>query len=95
MPKFIGSWFLFLCILLLCILFVGATFQKEAPSRPAYILSVYDGRVAVFARGAQTPYMVLETRIASLPKTEAERLINGIEAENAEALQRLIEDYCS
>ena len=95
MPKFIGRWFLFLCILLLCILFVGAVFQKEASSRPGYILSVYDGRVAVFARGAQTPCMVLETRIASLPEPEAERLKNGIEAENAEALQRLIEDYCS
>ena len=95
MPKFINQCFLFLCIVLLCIFFVGAYFQKEASDSPAYILSVYDGRVAVFACGAKTPYMVLETRIASLPETEAERLKNGIEAENAEALQRLIEDYCS
>ena len=84
-----------MCIMLLCIFFVGAHFQNEASRSPAYILSVYDGRVAVFACGAQTPCKVLETRIASLPESEAERLKNGIEAENAESLQRLIEDYCS
>ena len=87
--------FVFLCILLLCIFYVGAFYQKQQQAAPAYILSVYEGYVAVFENGAGEPLTVLETRIASLPQTEAERLINGIAAESAEALQRLIEDYCS
>ena len=91
----IKKWFLFLCVLLLCVFFTGTVYQKRAQSAPVYILSVYEGNVAVFVRGEKEPETVLETRIASLPETEAERLKKGIEAENAEALQRLIEDYCS
>ena len=88
------KWFVFLCVLLLCIFYIGSYFQKEQEA-PAYILSVYEGQIAVFIRGEDEPLTLLETRIASLPQTEAERLRTGITAENAEALQRLIEDYCS
>ncbi len=95
LTKELRRWFLFLCILLLCIFFVGAHAQKQTQKSAAFTLSVYAGRVAVFAEGSDEPVTVLETRIASLPETEAERLINGIAAGNAEALQRLIEDYCS
>ena len=88
-------WFVFLCILLLCIFFVGAHAQKQAQKDADFYLSVYAGYVAVFTEGSDEPVTVLETKIASLPEREAERLKNGIAAENAEALQRLIEDYCS
>lgn len=89
------NWFIFLCILLLCVFYVGAAAQAKRNSMPAFTLSVYEGRVAVFAYGCAEPAEILDTKIASLPQTEAERLTVGIPAENAEALQRLIEDYCS
>ena len=95
MQKEIKGWFLFLCILLLCIFFVGTSRTGGQKQTPAYILSVYDGCVAVFPYDGGPPLQVLETRIAALPPSEAERLKKGIAAADDEALQRLIEDYCS
>ena len=89
------NWFIFLCILLLCVFYVGAAAQAKRRSMPAFTLSVYEGNVAVFAYGSAEPAEILDTKIASLPPTEAERLMRGIPADSAEALQRLIEDYCS
>ena len=99
MPKTVKLWFLFLCILLICVVIVGfyyTTEKTESPEpTPAYVLSVYQGRVAVFAAGSDTPEEILNTRITSLPSDEAERLYNGIPAADAAALQQLIEAYCS
>ena len=98
MTKTITKWFLFLCTVLLCVLTVEGLSRREEPAAPpptGYVLSVFDGRIAVFEAGKDAPVRLTDTRIASLPQTEAERLKKGIRASDEEELQSLIEDYCS
>ena len=97
MTKTIAKWFLFLSVVLLCVVLVSALKRAEDPELafPGYVLSVFDGRIAVFTGGKETVLQITDTRIASLPQTEAERLKRGIAASTEEELQSLIEDYCS
>ena len=60
-----------------------------------YILSVYDGRIAVFENGSDKPVEVFDTFVSSLPYTEQSELQNGITARDRNELLRLIEDYTS
>lgn len=87
-------WFLFLCILLLCILAAALVSQRQQPTAK-FILGEYDGRVAAFRSGCETPIQITDTAVASLPEEEAQMLRKGIPAATEEDLQRLIEDYCS
>ena len=84
-----------MCILLLCVFWVGATFAAREAAGPAYLLSVYEEHVAAFRAGEAEPMEIFETKTAFLPPEEAERLKRGIPAADEKALQRLIEDYCS
>ncbi len=57
------------------------------------IVRAYEGKLAVFLPGADTPETVYDVRIAVLPPEEQERLQTGVEAADAAALASLIEDY--
>ncbi len=57
------------------------------------VVGEYEGKLAIFLPGAETPETVYEVRIAGLPKDEQERLKAGIEAADEVALASLIEDY--
>lgn len=60
-----------------------------------YIISGYDGKIAVFRKSSTKPLFVSDVYISSLPQTDKEMLKNGIEVNTKKELQRLIEDYCS
>ena len=94
MTNIYKRWFLFLCILLLCILAAALVSQRHQP-KAQFVLGEYDGRVAAFRTGCSTPIQITDTAVASLPAQEAEMLRKGIPAATEEDLQRLIEDYCS
>lgn len=67
--------------------------DSSAPG--GYILSAYDGRIAVFEDRSSKPIEVFDVYISSLPYSEQNELINGIRASDKSELQRLIEDYTS
>lgn len=58
-----------------------------------YIMRDYNGKVAVFREGANTPDEVFDVFTNSLPPDEHERLINGITIQGDEELQKMIEAY--
>lgn len=64
------------------------------PAVPAgWRVGIYEGHVAVFAAGTETPEQVLETAVASLPVADREALRRGIFVSDRKALAALLEDY--
>ncbi len=62
---------------------------------PYRIIGEWQGRVAVFSAGEETPEQVYDTAVSSLPKSEQERLKKGVEATDASTLKLLLENYLS
>lgn len=58
-----------------------------------YTVSEYNGKVAIFVYGENTPETILDCRIDALPESEAENLKTGIHVNNDSELQSLIEAY--
>lgn len=56
-------------------------------------VGAWEGKLAVFLPGRETPERVYDVRISSLPQQEQERLNNGIAVLSASELLSLIEDY--
>ena len=69
--------------------------QNDNTVKTEYILSVYDGRIAVFEVPDTKPVEFFDVYVSSLPYSEQTALENGIKAESRAELQRLIEDYTS
>ncbi|MEG0272056.1 MAG: hypothetical protein RR639_01680 [Hydrogenoanaerobacterium sp.] len=67
----------------------------EADSSYEYMLKDYNGRLAVFSVGAETPDMVFDVYIKNLPDFDRTELQSGIKAKDYTALVELIEDYTS
>ena len=68
---------------------------EPIPSPSGYLLRSYDGRLAVFREGSDTPEMIFDVYTRLLPQSDRERLEDGISAPDYETLTRLIEDYIS
>lgn len=68
---------------------------EPIPSPSGYLLRSYDGRLAVFREGSDTPEMIFDVYTRLLPQSDQERLEEGISAPDYETLTRLIEDYIS
>lgn len=66
---------------------------QPAPAAAYRIVRAYEGKLAVFLPGADTPETVYDVPVAVLPQEEQERLKAGVEAADAAALASLIEDY--
>ncbi|MED9970846.1 MAG: hypothetical protein UFA98_12720 [Ruminococcus sp.] len=60
-----------------------------------YIIKSESGRLVVYKSGDDTPFMSTETFSGHLPKSDAERLKQGIEVEGEQSLRKSLEDYCS
>lgn len=58
-----------------------------------YILTEYEGKLAVFKNGDNVPISIYDTYIDTLPKHDKELIQKGIRVESTDSLQRLIEDY--
>lgn len=60
-----------------------------------FILKAENNRLVVYRKGENTPYMVTDTYINSLPKGDVLRLNEGIEIQGKKKLQKSLQDYCS
>ena len=68
----------------------------QEPKSPAgYLLRSYEGRLAVFRQGCDTPELIFDVYTRLLPPADRDRLETGISAPDYETLTRLIEDYIS
>ena len=61
----------------------------------SYIISEYNGKIAVFKKLSAEPLFVSDVYVSSLPQADKELLKEGIEVRTKKELNRLIEDYCS
>lgn len=69
--------------------------QPESSAAAVYILSEWEGKLAVFLPGKENPSQIYEVYITTLPPAEQERLKVGVPASGEEELSRLLEDYTS
>lgn len=71
--------------------------QQSGDSRTgtAYILSVFDGKIAVFSADDKKPLFTTDTRVSDLPPSDKASLEKGIEVRDREELNRFLEDFCS
>ena len=69
--------------------------QQEPKSPAGYLLRSYEGRLAVFRQGCDTPELIFDVYTRLLPPADRDRLETGISAPDYETLTRLIEDYIS
>ena len=85
---------------------IGAGLSQRATERPAtaesttaepggYVLRDCNGRIAVYARGKETPYEIFNIYTDSLPPADAEALREGIEIETPEELNKKLEEFTS
>lgn len=65
------------------------------PDPAGYVLRSYNGRLAIFQNGSESPEMIFDVYTRLLPQADRERLESGISAPDYETLARLIEDYTS
>lgn len=67
----------------------------QTQSEQGFVIKDCEGRLAVFRKGESTPFITTETYTNTLPRADINKLKQGIEAENAEKMRKLLEDYCS
>lgn len=68
---------------------------EETPPKPRYLLSGYEGKLAVFMIGKKEPELVFDRYLHYLPDVDRMRLEQGIEVSDYAELLQLIEDYTS
>lgn len=93
MSKNRAKLYIFLCVCLLSILITSIYFSPQTDIPSVYILTEYNGRLAVFIEGQDGPYTLIDTEYDSLPEADKKRLREGIEVNSTEELYRLIEDF--
>lgn len=87
--------FIFLCLFSAIYLTVDAI-EPKANQKPEIIYTVkdYDGKIAVFKSGSDTPEKVLDSPyIRDLPKYDQDLLKIGISAYSEEELNLILQDY--
>ena len=67
--------------------------SSEPETVPLYVVSEYDGKVAVFRPGNLVPEQLLETPVAALPESDRTLLRIGIRIWDEATLQTVLEDY--
>ena len=60
-----------------------------------YIIKEYQGRIAIFARGCETPELIFDKQLKHLPEYDRIQLEEGIKIYTADELNARIEDYIS
>ncbi len=60
-----------------------------------YILKDYNGRIAVFYDGSETPNEIYEIYTRSLPAEDIAKIEKGIEISGIDKLTEILEDYTS
>ncbi len=68
---------------------------EQTPQKPRYLLSGYQGKLAVYMIGKKEPELVFDRYLHYLPDVDRMRLEKGIEVSDYAELLQLIEDYTS
>lgn len=68
---------------------------ESTPQKPRYLLSGYQGKLAVYMIGKKEPELVFDRYLHYLPDVDRMRLEQGIEVSDYAELLQLIEDYTS
>ncbi len=58
-----------------------------------YTVKDYKGRIAIFKYGKELPLEIFEIYTDSLPKTDSNKIYQGINITDEKELQKIIEDY--
>lgn len=75
---------------------ISESAQPEIPQEQAYrIIGVWEGHVAVYIPQTDMPETVYDAAVSALPAEEQQRLAEGVEVADSEALARRLEDYLS
>ena len=89
-------------ILITCVCVNAVATAQSAPAQAAveeqpnkYVIKSEGGRLVVYRFGQDKPFLSTETFAANLPKSDADRLRQGVEVEGERALRKTLEDYCS
>ena len=94
-------------ILIGCVLVQSAAEQRAAgnlsvslsetlpDSSKRFVMGTDKGRVVVYRAGESEPFMTTDTFVYSLPKSDKQKLEQGIIIEGEAALRKTLEDYCS
>ncbi len=69
--------------------------ETVASSEQIYVLREYNGKVASFYKGEETPIDVFNVSVDSFGEYDKQALYRGIIAYGEEELNKLIEDYTS
>lgn len=92
-----------LCICIIAALFMVLNRDIEnniienpyTPRSDYYIVTEYQGKIAVFKNTDTIPLDVYDTYVEYLPEHDRQLLIEGIRADSPGELQKIIEDYTS
>ncbi len=104
MKRKIYKYFIFftICLCVGVVLFfnlsneVNVEAQQQTPkSNVYYLVSEYEGKIAVFKNDSTIPFEIYDTYISSLPRHDRLLLEKGIHASTKQELQDIIEDYTS
>ncbi len=69
--------------------------ETAASSEQIYVLREYNGKIASFYKGKETPIDVFDVSVNSFGEYDKQALYKGIFAYSEEELNKLIEDYTS
>lgn len=69
--------------------------EKSDKTAYEYVLSEYNGKLAVFSYGGSLPIEVFDTSVSDLPENDRLQLEKGITVSDKTSLQKLVEDYTS
>ena len=67
--------------------------SPEESATPSYMVRSYQGRVAVFRFGEDTPLEIRDSSVHQFPEADRQLLAQGIPAYSEEELHRILEDY--
>lgn len=67
----------------------------EKDSSTVFVVKDYGGKVAVFLKNEDEPFIILETLTSFLPEADVIALQQGIEVIGSTALRELLEDFTS
>ena len=73
----------------------GISAASPQIQKPKYLLSHYEGKLAVYIIGKKDPELVFDRFLHYLPDVDRMRIEKGIEVSDYSELLRLIEDYTS
>ena len=71
---------------------------SEVPDTPqivTYVVKEYDGKIAVFENGEDTPFKITDVYTKNLPKEDKLLISQGIKVDTDKELALILADYCS